>query len=317
MAQNLRYANLPKPFSHEELTRLADLLISVQNSASIGSEFDVDRLLMSFDAIAKPRAYTTVHPDQEAAFNAVLQASPRAAAACLKLALVKQLIRFAEQDRLRFHPKSIQEQYEIHLALVRQALESRPDTYYSLTNDVYFKDLALISERMLPGGAQLIQTFWGVPRSLLWRGGGRQALAFGAFLVARLKRLVPLFDMHTDPRRMSEFTPAGWERFYLRVAEVLQCRPEIRGLTGASWWYDPLVPKMSPQLAFLHEVPLRHGAQVFRYETSASAKELALLRSPERQAAYDRGEYIPTTYVLTWPREDLLRWAEKHGFENT
>ncbi len=52
----------------------------------------------------------------------------------------------------------------------------------------------------------MLQTFAGVPRSLLWRGGARQAAAFALFL-ARLKGFTPLFEMHGDTRRMSHNNP--------------------------------------------------------------------------------------------------------------
>jgi hypothetical protein len=94
---------------------------------------------------------------------------------------------------------------------------------------------------------------------------------------------------------------------------VLRQQPEIRGLTGSSWWYDPAVPRLSPQLEFLRGTPLRSGAKAFRYSADEGAKISALLRSPERHQAFESGSYVPTTYILIWTREDMLRWADQYA----
>jgi len=284
--------------------------MAVKNSASAGAGFHVGAFVESLAEGARPRLYGAVDAEQAAKLAAVAQAAPAASAACLKLALIEQLLRLAEGDRLARYPRSIQEQFEIHLALMRKALETGADSYFSLSNDLYLKDLAIAGERLAPAGVEMLQTFAGVPRSLLWRGGARQAAAFALFL-ARLKGFTPLFEMHGDTRRMSEFTPDGWRRFYLRASELLRMRPEVRGLVGATWWHDPAVGRVSKHMAFLNELPMRHGARTFRYQADEDAKALALLRSPERRRAYECGEYVPTTYHLIWPREDILRWSER------
>ena len=305
----MKYSNLRPPLSRTELLDLRERTEAVKNSAAAGAAFDVGNLLRSFAERERPRFYGCVDPEQSGKLRAVAEAAPAAAAACLKLALIDQLAALAEREGVAGYPGPIQEQFEIHLALMRRSLESGPESYFSLSNDLYLKDLAIAGERMAPAGAQLLQTFAGIPRSLLWRGGAGQALAFTAFLT-KLRALAPLFEMHSDARRMAEFTPAGWQRFYVRAAELLRARPSIRGLVGASWWHDPAVGRLSKHMAFLNEMPMRHGARAFRYQADDYARELALLRSPERQRAYDSGEYLPTVYLLIWTREDVLRWAE-------
>jgi hypothetical protein len=309
----MRFSNLPKPYTAPELASLQLVLGETAERGRASSEvtFSAEDFLRSFESQGRPSLYGSVDAAQAAALERVRKASPAAGAAYLKLALVLEMLRMTSEGSLLKYPESIREQYEIHLGLIRQAIESRPDSYFRLDNDIYLKDLALCGGRMLPGGAQLFQTFGGVPRSLLWTDGARQALSF-AFFLLKLKAPTPLFDMHTDPRRMADFTSAGWDRFYLRVVEVLRQQPEIRGLTGSSWWYDPAVPRLSPQLEFLRETPLRYGAKTFRYSADEGAKLSALLRSPERQQAFNSGRYVPTTYILIWTRKDMFRWADDY-----
>jgi hypothetical protein len=108
---------------------------------------------------------------------------------------------------------------------------------------------------------------------------------------------------------MREFHRKGFDRLYKRLTEILKAKVDVCGMMGAAWFYDPVIPALSPHLAFLQEVPLKYGAQTFRYEVSAGAKRDSLLNSPQRQQAYDQGRYVPATYILIWPREGMLRWA--------
>jgi hypothetical protein len=44
---------------------------------------------------------------------------------------------------------------------------------------------------------------------------------------------------------MEEFNPKGWTACFVRIAEMLELNPSIRGLAGVSWFYDPAVPAVN------------------------------------------------------------------------
>ncbi len=309
-------SNLPSAPTVAELRASADELTRQIHAADPGilTARPMAAFLATFDNAGRPRPYNRISPQAADTIESLAQEHGQGiVAAYLKLALTHLLAQLIETGRLERQPPAIREQYDIHIRLTAADLACRPDAYYRLRSDLFLKDLALFSERMLPCGAQLIERISGVPRSLVKRGGAAQALRFAWFYCVRMHGFVPYYEMHTDTRRMTEFTPAGWDRFYLRIAAMLERNPTTLGLIGGSWWFDPVVPKLSPQLAFLHETPLAYGAQVFFYETEQGESSPALLRSPERQKAYDEGSYTPKAYILVWPRAGILRWARENG----
>lgn len=309
-------ANLPPPPTADELRASAAALTQTILAAEpeLLNRKPVEDLIDSFHGAGKPRAYNRVAESARETVDGLAQRQGQAVvAAYLKLAMTRLFERLVRPGRLDRYPESIRAQYDIHLRLVGRDLAKRPDAYFSLDNDLVLKDLALLGERMVPAGAQLLELVSGVPRSLIRRGGAGQAFRFALFYKKAMGAFAPFYEMHTDPRRMSEFTPKGWDDFYRRTAEVLERTPASLGLIGGSWWYDPAVPSLSPQLGFLQETPFAYGANAFRYEEDEAAKAAALLRSPERQQAYDQGDYRPTTYILVWPREGMLRWAREKG----
>ncbi|MEZ5393857.1 MAG: hypothetical protein R2724_13605 [Bryobacterales bacterium] len=232
---------------------------------------------------------------------------------CLKLTLVRLLRRFEQEERARRYPQSIAEQFAIQREITAMELRRRRDTFFTPQRDTVMKDLAIFDERMIPGGAQLLESNRGIPRRSIFAGGWAQAVRAARFLFPWVGALFPYLELHTDPRRMEEFSPEGWDRFYARTVEVLLQRPEIKGILGVGWWNDPAVATVSPHLAYLRETPEANGAQVFFYGRSPQDRDYALVHSPERQAAFEEGRYTPSSYLIVWNREDMIRWARPAG----
>ena len=118
------------------------------------------------------------------------------------------------------------------------------------------------------------------------------------------------FRDHTDREDLSEFNEEGWDRYYVRVAELLLRRPEIRGLVGTSWFYDPKVAVISPRLAYLQHRPLERGAFLMKHRSNQYDIDQATLTSKTRRGKYEDGSYLPTSYSLLWARNELIAWAE-------
>ncbi len=119
------------------------------------------------------------------------------------------------------------------------------------------------------------------------------------------------YSNHLDLRAMKEFTPAGWSASFAMLAEILDLNPRIRGIAGVSWFYDPKVADVSPQLAYILHTPMRHGAFLAHMGTDSHHIRNATVRSPIRKKAYEEGRYLPTCYLLAWPRRPLLEWAQR------
>lgn len=184
------------------------------------------------------------------------------------------------------------------------------DYVYGVRNDNFLKDLAMMCLRLLPCGAELVERSQALPRSLLYRGGLKQGARF-LRLVMRVGGLGPFYQLHMDRRQLNEFNPRGWERTYLRIGALLRRNPEIRGVFGTAWFYDPTVSQISPHLAYLRTQRESNGAINLRYGPSSSARSGALATSFTRRSLYDAGRYQPCSYYLVWPRESLLVWCSR------
>ncbi len=86
--------------------------------------------------------------------------------------------------------------------------------------------------------------------------------------------------------------------------------PDVKGVFGTSWWFDPRVAEISPKLDFLYRLPSENGARFLFTGVNESATRDAISNSPEREALYVQGKYQPRSYMMLWARDDLLHWAD-------
>ena len=182
-----------------------------------------------------------------------------------------------------------------------------PETFFSIDNDLLIKDLAVCLGQAFPGGARLIDLHAGLPRRLLlWQGTGLpSALGF----LRKAGGFRPWLETHVDLRELSQFNEGGLRRMYLRVAALLEANSQVLGVFGGSWFYDPVLEWVSPHLAYIQQLPRRHGARLLHAETTVWMTRSALAKSRRRREAYELGLYRPQCYFLIWPRSALLQWA--------
>lgn len=183
--------------------------------------------------------------------------------------------------------------------------------FYLPTNDVFSKQLCVCRLRLLPVGPELVDPLSALPRGVVFRFGVRQFLRAAWFLATRTHGRKPFFTFHTDRTLASEFSPEGYDRAYVRVAELLEMYPEVKGLVGKSWFYDPQLERISPELGYLRIRPVNNGAILLDDSPEESAVKGALRFSKARQEAYEKGEYRPTYHWVLWARRDLIAWARR------
>ncbi len=117
----------------------------------------------------------------------------------------------------------------------------------------------------------------------------------------------PFYEIYTHLSELEDFNPDGWDQCYLRIAGMLELNPEIRGMWGGSWFYDPAMAQVSPNLCYLREKPQQNGAKVFFSNISLDSGALA--KSKTRRDLYEQGKYMPKAYALIWQRDALIGWA--------
>jgi len=212
------------------------------------------------------------------------------------------LLHYIRQFEVRFAsaglPASFVDQFAaVFERIARQCQEGILGS--SLNNDVFLKDLGVVRLRLIPCVSHLLYLHSGIPRRVvlkhpsilrtMLRMGGRQ----------------PLVENHVHPLMLDHFTEAGREHCYVLLGELLRLRSDLRGLMGSSWYYDPKLGRISPKLAYLHDVPTKHGAKVVPLEREGPDSG-ALARSSHRRKLHEAGAYTPHTYLMLWSRDDVL-----------
>lgn len=190
---------------------------------------------------------------------------------------------------------------------------SHPNSY-RLDREMFVMDLGYCRLRLLPCGSEHVDTWSGVPRRVLFKGGVQQFVKATVFFTARLQifgRMQPYFNMHWDRRLIRQFTAEDYDRCYLRIADLLRVNPQMKGLVSPSWWYDPAAISISPELGFLRRVPEENGARFFHIGSNSKIVSLALGLSKERKELHAAGAYLPTQYLMVWPRKELLGWSDR------
>jgi hypothetical protein len=119
----------------------------------------------------------------------------------------------------------------------------------------------------------------------------------------------PWAELHLDTRNLRAFSAEGFEASYRRLAGLMSARPELAGVFGASWLYDPQLKAVSPHLAFVRDGALAGGARLLRLPTDPAQVAFAVARSPVRRDLFDKGLYQPVCYGMYWDRRALIGWA--------
>lgn len=228
-----------------------------------------------------------------------------------KLLLIWLIEQYEERSKRHRIPESIGRLIPEAFDRILTGIEHAENGYFLHGNELFAKDLGLCRLKLLPCGAEVVDVWSGIPRSMLLRGGVSQSIQ-GAVFVARLGGFKPLYESHWDRRLIRRFRPEEYDLCYVRIAHLLQLNPQMRGMFGSSWWFDPIINEIAPELLFLRQTPIENGARVFRVGTDAGAVRDAIQFSKKRKALYESGRFTPCRYMLVWARDDMLAWAGRH-----
>jgi hypothetical protein len=205
-------------------------------------------------------------------------------------------------------PASVMALFPEHFARLARYLTEGPGDRY--VDEFFAKDVRYALCLTIPCGALQMDLGYRIGPKLLFRD----------ILAARSVRSVLSYvacngwgrwgNDHIDLRAMKEFDLAGWTASLARMSDVLELNEDLKGVAGVSWFYDPELGRISPSLAHLQQVPLRHGAFLIRMATTEDDIKNATIRSHARRVLYEKGDYRPARYLLAWPRTDLIAWAK-------
>lgn len=211
-------------------------------------------------------------------------------------------------------PSEIIDQYATTVAYIVRSLVDDDDAAYGVVRSSPFdRDLRMAAGFSLPVGSQIVDLrVWAPSTFYRYRGFMTNLRAF-AFVKLRLGGLGPLVRIHVDTRNLAEFNEAGRNQCYVRIAQLMLTRPQIRGMIGTSWYLDPQIQTVSPRLAYLARVPLENGAFLRIDGAGEIHTQRATARSPTRRRLVEEGKYKPQCATLIWPRKQMIKWAREQG----
>lgn len=229
----------------------------------------------------------------------------------LKAAILHGMLETLTTGRFERLPARVQIQQLRQLQRMLADGEATAD-WLRVDHDLFHKEFGIATLRLYVAGAQLIDARCGIPRSIVARGGiGQVPKNLAAIL--RLGGFRNYFQIHTHKFMLDTFNEEGWEECYRCCAELYALHPEVLGMYGSSWFYDPVLDEVSPRLSYLRATPMAGGAELFFVEEGGSAKNNSLSTSPTRRKLYEEGKYIPKSYMLAWGKAKQIAWAKEHA----
>jgi len=228
-----------------------------------------------------------------------------------QLVLATLVSRAPHRPELLKLPEDIQQLYRLNFTRILEQIEGGRSTegYYLYPGDKFCKDLGICRTTMIPLGAQKVYP-GRMPRGFLLKKGLRQFLRSLYLLLFETRGFKPVYRMHMDSRDrdlMKEFNPEGWKRFYDRTAKLLEMNENIKGICGSSWFFDPVLKEISPELSYLRELAEERGARFFNLGPSEGDVKDATFMSPKRIKLHKEGKYTPVGYMMVLPRKQLLK----------
>lgn len=228
----------------------------------------------------------------------------------LRAVLASAVLQTSTSARFQALPPRTAANQARHLRRIVRDIDAQA-AWLSLDHDLFQKEFGLATMRLYAAGSQLVDYRCGIPRSTVLTEG--IALALPKLLtMAKLGGFRPFFQIHTHKFNLDAFNEDGWEECYLCCAELYQVHPDVLGMYGSSWFYDPALEVISPRLAYLRETPCENGAALMFVVIGGDAINNATATSASRRQLYEEGKYLPTNYMLIWGRNAQRDWAARH-----
>ncbi len=205
-------------------------------------------------------------------------------------------------------PDSVRNLYGRELKRIRTYVNSDSHEKLTFHDDVILKDIAILTFRLIPVGAEFAE-----PNSKVWIrkvffSNTLQFLKASCYFLKNRIKIYPYFQLHMHQESHDDFNYAGWIETFKCLADLLEANQQCQGWYSASWFNDPALEEISPHLAYLRTIPLRNGGGIFYIQKDTNGKTGALATSKTRRRLFDEGKYIPQIYLRIWPRNHTIRW---------
>jgi hypothetical protein len=157
----------------------------------------------------------------------------------------------------------------------------------------------------------------GFPRSWLLRVPPGEALSVAWHVFVRMGGRRPYYVPHNAQRKKfsAMFLEAEQRRSMVRIAQMLELNPHIRGFMGEGWLHSPNLGEASPHLKWMMQINRELVDLGAAFTTIGPAPEDSgfLVGDKRRLARYQSGEWKPLTGVLIAPRRAMIEWARRQA----
>ena len=255
--------------------------------------------------------YREVPPELERASRALIEGSPAREAAFNRHALTRLLRDVDLVDCCLRVPRSVLALQHQELRRILAELEERDDDFYRLSNDDFLKELSIVSWKLLPLGGLYAERLPRTHVSAVLGGAPRERIRGLAFIVFRMHGWGPLVRGHEHSLVLRRLDEEEWHLTHHRAADLLALNSSLKALDGESWQVDPEIPRISPRIAFVRQLPSENGGATFFVRRDALMDHLATLKSGTRRRLYQEGTYRPEVHLAVWPRRALISWSER------
>lgn len=194
---------------------------------------------------------------------------------------------YPEAIKLYFH-----EDFERALKNVRKFIDQKKITFNDYIIYSYFEVLTL---KRIPVGHQNLAPS-GFSRKLFLKQSLKDKLRL--FNIYMRGGNTNYYEMHYNPHRMKKFNLEGWEEVMKNTTDFLRINPKAKGIIGASWFFDPQLETISPELSYIRTIIKTSGGQFFYNGSSDEDLKNAFAFSKARKDAYEKGTYIPKNYLF-------------------
>lgn len=308
----------------KKIKELIDRLTSEINGSGeeLLKQFPVETYIDHLDHYPPTAHYRYVGPHVRSYCDGIIRKSGEKVMELYhQLVLATLVSRAPHRPELLKLPNDIRQLYDLNFTRILEQIEGgrSKEGYYLYPGDKFCKDLCICRLNMIPLGAQKVYP-GRMPRGFIFKNGPRQFLRGLYLLGFGTRGFKPCYRMHMDSRDrdlMKEFNPEGWKRFYDRAAKLLEINENIKGLCGSSWFFDPVLKEISPELSYLREFAEERGARFFSLGPSEGDVKDATFMSPKRIKLHKEGKYKPGGFLMVLPREQLLKRIGPRRHEDT
>ena len=124
----------------------------------------------------------------------------------------------------------------------------------------------------------------------------------------------PLLEIHLDvfdKDILKYFSQEGWILLFQDLAELMKANPFIKSVNGNSWFYDPQLEIVSPELVYLRKYILTLNGKFYFIGSTPNGIINATRASYHRLNLYRQGKYIPVNYAFIIKRDDLINYLPR------